>query len=700
MAFWGVEVKPGKPFTHKYEDSKGRLHISMATLGLGTATAKSTLQCNVGNRSPVYLCSLYPGNAESLQLNLELEEVDQVLFSVIGPRSIHLCGYYLATARNANLIDDSESYGEDIADTETERSDYSDEDGYDDKEASHDNGPKIRKGSLRRLRKMYQSVESDDDGCGGEKIIVNDRIHDQVQETDNEDSLPISSIYKNKASGRVLDKEMDVSVVRGAGDASNKNEEDGGNNIFETNLEAGHVLVDSQTYREAVPSKHLVDPCTSLDVGDVKSPKKKKKKKEKEAKSSCNGRSIKLDNVINELKMEEMTQVIVAGGKQEQHVDDKETETTDKMLPSSQVDHGLGEKPKKKKKERSKEGMVSIATDGYHNSLVNLPLRNEQHSVNEAQTLQRMQILRLASNQKGRKMPEKKFLTMTKVEKWLNLSICRLEATLVWAKEVHSCNAAEMDPKKNRAKRKKKEQVNKSDYGYNEEIFQEDNKANRDAAGSQNAIHNFFEEKEQHQKLTNEKMVDNGAYDLPDGNQSENRKAKKRKKMSKSQGNGEVVNSNITVYVERSGETEMMEEDRSKGEDAKHSNVRTLKNGLVIQEQEKGKKDGKIAASGKKISIYYTGKLKENGAVFESNAGQTPFKFRLGKGEVIEGWDVGLEGMQVGEKRRLVIPPTLTFHPPLFSFQQYPSVPFPPPVLVFLPLHGHHRRQACGLRYS
>ncbi|XP_052734351.1 peptidyl-prolyl cis-trans isomerase FKBP43 isoform X5 [Vigna angularis] len=557
MAFWGVEVKPGKPFTHKYEDSKGRLHISMATLGLGTATAKSTLQCNVGNRSPVYLCSLYPGNAESLQLNLELEEVDQVLFSVIGPRSIHLCGYYLATARNANLIDDSESYGEDIADTETERSDYSDEDGYDDsfidddivpeasspsliskeEEASHDNGPKIRKGSLRRLRKMYQSVESDDDGCGGEKIIVNDRIHDQVQETDNEDSLPISSIYKNKASGRVLDKEMDVSVVRGAGDASNKNEEDGGNNIFETNLEAGHVLVDSQTYRE--------------------------------------------------------------------------TETTDKMLPSSQVDHGLGEKPKKKKKERSKEGMVSIATDGYHNSLVNLPLRNEQHSVNDR-----------------------------------DVKI--------------SGNAAEMDPKKNRAKRKKKEQVNKSDYGYNEEIFQEDNKANRDAAGSQNAIHNFFEEKEQHQKLTNEKMVDNGAYDLPDGNQSENRKAKKRKKMSKSQGNGEVVNSNITVYVERSGETEMMEEDRSKGEDAKHSNVRTLKNGLVIQEQEKGKKDGKIAASGKKISIYYTGKLKENGAVFESNAGQTPFKFRLGKGEVIEGWDVGLEGMQVGEKRRLVIPPTLT----------------------------------------
>jgi len=101
-------------------------------------------------------------------------------------------------------------------------------------------------------------------------------------------------------------------------------------------------------------------------------------------------------------------------------------------------------------------------------------------------------------------------------------------------------------------------------------------------------------------------MVDNGAFDLPDGNQSENRKVKKRKKMSKSQGNGEVVNSNIAVYVERSGETEMMEEDRNKGVDAKPSHVRTLTNGLVIQEQEKGIKDGKIAASGKKV-VYLNG---------------------------------------------------------------------------------------------
>jgi len=66
--------------------------------------------------------------------------------------------------------------------------------------------------------------------------------------------------------------------------------------------------------------------------------------------------------------------------------------------------------------------------------------------------------------------------------------------------------SAKTDPKKNRTKKKKKEQVNKSDNEYNEDVIQED-KANRDAAGSRNVIHNFFEEKEQHQKLTNEKYA-------------------------------------------------------------------------------------------------------------------------------------------------------------------------------------------------
>lgn len=116
-------------------------------------------------------------------------------------------------------------------------------------EASHDSRSKGKKGSLRRLRKKYRLVESDDDGSLEEKIIVDDSMHDQSKEIDNEDGIPISSLSKNKASGRVLDQEMDDIVDRGAVAAGNKNDEDGGNSIIETNSKTDNVPVDSQTHR-------------------------------------------------------------------------------------------------------------------------------------------------------------------------------------------------------------------------------------------------------------------------------------------------------------------------------------------------------------------------------------------------------------------------------------------------------------------
>lgn len=91
--------------------------------------------------------------------------------------------------------------------------------------------------------------------------------------------------------------------------------------------------------------------------------------------------------------------------------------------------------------------------------------------------------------------------------------------------------------------------------------------------------------------------MDNGAQDNPDGNQSEDKKVKKKKK-SKSQGS-EVVNSDVPVSAEQS--SEMMKEDGNNVEDTKPSQVRTLSNGLVIQELETGKENGKIAAIGKKV---------------------------------------------------------------------------------------------------
>jgi FKBP-type peptidyl-prolyl cis-trans isomerase len=69
---------------------------------------------------------------------------------------------------------------------------------------------------------------------------------------------------------------------------------------------------------------------------------------------------------------------------------------------------------------------------------------------------------------------------------------------------------------------------------------------------------------------------------------------------------------------------------------------------------------GAVATSGKKVTVNYTGWLT-SGKKFDSSVGKQPFTFKLGAGEVIQGWDDGVAGMKVGGKRQLRIPPNLGY---------------------------------------
>jgi peptidylprolyl isomerase len=72
--------------------------------------------------------------------------------------------------------------------------------------------------------------------------------------------------------------------------------------------------------------------------------------------------------------------------------------------------------------------------------------------------------------------------------------------------------------------------------------------------------------------------------------------------------------------------------------------------------------DGAEAKSGDTVSVHYVGVAHSTGEEFDASYNRgTPLQFRLGTGQVISGWDQGVQGMKVGGRRQLVIPPHLGY---------------------------------------
>ncbi|GLT30209.1 hypothetical protein SLA2020_050240 [Shorea laevis] len=530
MAFWGIEVKPGKPFTHS--TGKGRLHVSLATLGTGATSKKSIVQCNVGDKSPVFLCSLSPETAETCQLNVEFEENDEVIFSVIGPQSVHLVGYYLQNGRCATLDDDElESHGEDIADTEAEKSDHSDEDEYED------------------------SFIDDDDRAPSIDGIIEETLQKKKPKKG-------TKRLRRKYHGNSVSKSLAL-------EEENAEKEEEMSNIKET-TNKGYSLLLSERTDVAADVKHQ----SGLDAENDADPQKKIKYHQDEATGSlCQDLQMKCEE---------------EGSVPNNH---KKLGKEENFPGSSCDDDGIVCKVNAQKQGGKLENMQQ-----------GLPQSNEQSE-------------KLENNDEG------------------NMPLNLLQPTEV--------DLSEDDAK---PKRKRKHRLEEKIPG---DIVIKEGESQTNEVNSDSSAKHLPVNKEQTEMHGNDINLGSDADGIVVENHSGGRRKKKRTKNLENGDEMKFELPSLSVDIE------------ANNIDGQSTQLRTLSNGLIIEEVETGKQDAQIATLGKKVSIRYTCKLKESGEVLDSNVGKVPLKIRLGKKEVENVWDLGIDGMRVGGKRRLIVPPSL-----------------------------------------
>ncbi|KAL0371619.1 UNVERIFIED_CONTAM: Peptidyl-prolyl cis-trans isomerase FKBP53 [Sesamum calycinum] len=282
MAFWGIEVKPGKPYIHRYDDERGRLHVSQATLGTGSSTKKSIVQC-------------------------KFEEDDEVTFEIVGPHSVHLTGFFYGDNEDQDNEGDaygSDLYEEDIMGTDSEDEDDSisydsededEEDNYTDddfgmypssavpnsgvriEEIVDDEKPTNENGTSKRAKKKKpQSSMSNDNENSDRQIVVKAGAGVPILESEDEDGFPLPTHGNKSDISKSEAKLEDTNNERIVEKTQKKNKKDEAAHIKSLKRKIDAVGQDGEPARENIePRGSTAQPDTVIPENEVKQKKKK-----------------------------------------------------------------------------------------------------------------------------------------------------------------------------------------------------------------------------------------------------------------------------------------------------------------------------------------------------------------------------------------------------------------------------------------
>ncbi|XP_059061546.1 46 kDa FK506-binding nuclear protein [Achroia grisella] len=141
---------------------------------------------------------------------------------------------------------------------------------------------------------------------------------------------------------------------------------------------------------------------------------------------------------------------------------------------------------------------------------------------------------------------------------------------------------------------------------------------------------------------------------------SQRRRLKKKQKLAGQQPQVNGIDKSKKQEAPQKAEKKKQEAKKVNQEEAgEKKEKKSLSGGVFVEDTKVG--NGPPAKPGKVVMVYYEGRLKQNNKMFDNCLKGPGFKFKLGAKEVIAGWDVGITGMKVGGKRRIVCPPAMAY---------------------------------------